>query len=183
MVFVLYTLMFNLLKMNEVQKETTYPVYIKVPAVLVGLLAGIYILYTLGDILVPLAFAILISILLNPLYSRLETKMPKVAAILLTLLIATLAIGGLFYFLSTQISVFLDSLPQIKQKFSALLAQLQIWSKNEFGIDLKNQLAALSSGSGSMLTSTVAPVLTFISVVLLLPTYVFLFSLLQTASC
>ncbi len=165
------------LQMKEVQKDPTYPIYIKIPAVLVGLLAGIYILYVLGDILVPLAFAILISILLNPLYTRLESKMPKVGAILLTLLIATLAVAGLFYFLSTQISVFLDSLPQIKQKISMLLVQFQGWSKEKFGIDMKNQLAALTSGSGTggMLSSTVAPVLSFISVVLLLPTYVFLF--------
>lgn len=159
--------------MNETQKD--YPVYIKIPAVLVGLLAGVYILFILGDILVPLAFAILISILLNPLYSRLEARMPKVGAILLTLLIATLIVAGLFYFLSTQISVFLESLPQIKLKLSGLLTQLEIWSKDKFGFDMKNQIAALTSGSGSMLTSTVAPVLSFISVVLLLPTYVFLF--------
>lgn len=159
--------------MSETQNG--YPIYIKVPAVLVGLLAGIYILYTLGDILVPLAFAVLLSILLNPLYTRLERYMPKVPAIMVTLLISTLFIAGLLYFLSTQISVFLDSLPQIKLKLSMLLGQLQTWSKNEFGIDIKKQIAGLTSGSGGMLSSTVAPVLSFISVVLLLPTYVFLF--------
>ncbi len=159
--------------MTETNKN--YPLYIKLPAILIGLIAGIYILFVLGDILVPLAFAVLISILLNPLYTRLEKIIPKVAAILVTLLLATLVIAGLFYFLSTQISVFLDSLPQIKQKLSALLVQLQTWSKNEFGIDLKSQIASLTSGTGGMITSTVAPVLSFISVVLLLPTYVFLF--------
>ena len=159
--------------MTETKKD--YPLYIKLPAILIGLIAGIYILFVLGDILVPLAFAVLISILLNPLYTRLEKIMPKVASIMVTLLLATLVIAGLFYFLSTQISVFLDSLPQIKQKLSALLIQLQTWSKDEFGIDLKSQIAAITSGTGGMITSTVAPVLSFISVVLLLPTYVFLF--------
>ncbi|GAA4744491.1 AI-2E family transporter [Flavisolibacter ginsenosidimutans] len=161
--------------MNETQRETSYPIYIKVTAILVGLLAGIYILYVLGDILVPLAFSILIAILLNPLYARLEKLMPKVPAILLTLFIAIIFVAGLFYFLSTQISVFIDSLPQIKQKLTLLLEQLEVWAKNKFGVDVQKQVAALTSGTDSMLTSTVAPVLSFISVVLLIPTYVFLF--------
>lgn len=164
----------NASAMNETQRDASYPVYIKIPAILIGLLAGIYILYVLGDILVPLAFAALLSMLLNPLYTRIEKRMAKVPAILLTLFIAIVFIAGLFYFLSTQISVFLDSLPQIKQKLSGLLTQTEGWAKDKFGIDLRNQIASLRAGMGGMLTSTVAPVLSFISVVLLVPTYVFL---------
>ena len=164
--------------MADVQKETDYPIYIKVPAILLGLVLGVWILYVLGDILIPVAFAILIATLLNPLYARLENVMPKVPAILLTLLVAILVIAGLFYFLSTQISVFLESLPQIKLKLSALLVDLQNWSKDKFGINIQKQVAALnaslSGGGGDMLKNTVGPVLTFISVVLLIPTYVFL---------
>ncbi|MDB5205430.1 MAG: family transporter [Flavisolibacter sp.] len=159
-------------------QQEAYPVYIKFPAILLGLVLAVFILYVLGDILVPLCFAVLISILLNPLYTRIEKVMPKVPAILATLVIAIIAIGGLFYFLSTQISVFLESLPQIKLKLSLLLSELEVWSKDKFGINIKKQVAALTSGlsgGGSMLASTIGPVLTFISVVLLIPTYVFLF--------
>ncbi|HZH65711.1 MAG TPA: AI-2E family transporter [Flavisolibacter sp.] len=161
-----------------VDPQESYPVYIKFPAILLGLVLAVFILYVLGDILVPLCFAILIAILLNPLYTRIEKIMPKVPAILATLLIGIVVIGGLFYFLSTQISVFLESLPQIKLKVSLLLSELEVWSKDKFGINIKKQVAALTSGlsgGGSMLASTIGPVLTFISVVLLIPTYVFLF--------
>ena len=156
--------------------ERTYPVYIKIPAILAGLVLSIYILFVLGGILVPIAFSVLIAILLNPLYARIERVMPKVPAILLTLLIAILLVAGLFYFLSTQISVFLDSLPQIKMKLASLLVDVEAWAKAKFGLDLKKQIAALQGGllSGSMISSTVAPVLGLISVVLLIPTYVFL---------
>lgn len=156
--------------------EKSYPVYIKIPAILVGLVLTVYILFILDDILVPIGFSILIAILLNPLYTRIEKLVPKVPAILLTLLIAILLIAGLFYFLSTQISVFLDSLPLIKQKLSSLLVDAEGWAKDKFGMDLKKQIAALQSGisGGSVLTSTVAPVLGLISVVLLIPTYIFL---------
>ncbi len=156
--------------------EKSYPVYIKIPAILVGLVLAVYILFVLGDILVPIAFSVLIAILLNPLYTRIEKLMPKVPAILLTLLIAILLVAGLFYFLSTQISVFLDSLPQIKLKLSNLLVDTEKWAKVKFGLDLKKQITALQGSltTGSMLSSTVAPVLGLISVVLLIPTYVFL---------
>lgn len=154
-----------------------YPIYIKIPAILVGLVVSVYILFVLGDIIVPLAFAVLIAILLNPLYARFEAIMPKVPAILVTLLIAILLIAGLFYFLSTQISVFLESLPLIKQKIGTLLQQLQRWTKAELGLDINKQVAALTSGvnnGGGMLTSAVTPVLSLVSILLLIPTYVYL---------
>lgn len=158
--------------------EKDYPFYIKLPAILAGLVLSVWILYVLGDILVPVVFSVLIAMLLNPLYTRLERIMPKVPAILLTLLIAILAVGGLFYFLSTQINVFLASLPQIKQKVSLLLVELQNWSKTKLGINIEKQIeavnASLSGGGGNMLTNTIGPVLAFVSVVLLIPTYVFL---------
>jgi predicted PurR-regulated permease PerM len=164
--------------MTETGKENEYPFYIKLPAILVGLIAAVYILFVLSDILIPLAFAALIAILLNPLYARFENSMPKVPAILLTLLIACLVIAGLFYFLSTQISVFLERLPLIKQKLTLLLVQLQHWTKNEMGFSIQKQVSALTSslnnGGGDMLKNTVGPVLSFISVVVLIPTYVFL---------
>ena len=164
--------------MTEIPKEDEYPFYIKLPAILLGLVLGVWILFILGDILVPLAFAVLISILLNPLYTKFESIMPKVPAILLTLLIAIVVIAGLFYFLSTQIAVFLESLPLIKQKLAKILVELQYWATDKFGINIKKQVdalnAGLSGGGGDMLKNTVGPVLTFISVVLLLPTYVFL---------
>lgn len=163
--------------MTENTTERTYPIYIKIPAILVGLVVAVYILYVLGDILVPLAFSVLFAILLNPLYTKFESIMPKVPAILLSLLVAILLIAGLFYFLSTQISVFLESLPLIKQKINMLLQQLQHWTKSQFGIDLRKQINALTAGmenGGSMLTSTVAPVISIISVFLLIPTYVYL---------
>jgi predicted PurR-regulated permease PerM len=177
-VLLLYCFLSNSPFMADIETEKEYPFYIKVPAILIGLIAFTYILYVLGDILVPVAFAVLIAILLNPLYGRFEAIMPKVPAILLTILVAILVVGGLFYFLSTQISVFLESLPLLKQKIAVLLVQLQEWAKDKFGFNIDKQVtaltASLNNGGGDILKSTVGPVLTFISVVLLIPTYVFL---------
>jgi predicted PurR-regulated permease PerM len=64
-----------------------YPFYIKATVILIGLFYLVNILSALSGILIPFAFAVLFSILLNPLYNRLlGFKMPKPLAVLLTLL-------------------------------------------------------------------------------------------------
>ena len=68
-----------------------YPFYLKATVILFGLILSVYILQQLGDILVPLAFAALIAILLNPLCNRLQAlKIPRIAAILISIFIAIL---------------------------------------------------------------------------------------------
>ena len=164
--------------MEQKQEEREYPFYIKAPAVLLGLVLAIYILSALADILIPLAFAVLISILLNPLYVKLEQRMPKIPAILLTILVAIAVVAGLFYFLSTQISSFIESIPLLKQKISVLLVELQKWSKSHFGINIQKQVAAfnnaMSNGGGDMLKNTLGTILGALSVVILVPTYIFM---------
>src|SRR6476469_9134208 len=101
-------------QMEQRQDFELYPFYVKASIVLVGLIAAVFILYVLSPVIVPLAFAVLITILLNRLYVQLEKRMPKVLAILATILIAILLLAGLFYFLSTQIAGFMQSLPLLK---------------------------------------------------------------------
>lgn len=158
--------------------EQQYPFYIKTAAVLLSLVLIVFILYVLGSVFVPLAFAILIAILLNPLYVRLEAHMPKVAAILVAILIAILILIGLFYFLSTQIAGFIDMLPVLKQKLAALLFEAQAWTRNKLGINMQKQVSSitssLSNGGGNLVTSTLGTIVTSLGVVVLIPTYVFM---------
>lgn len=159
--------------------QHTYPFYIKTAAVLLSLVLLIFILYVLGSVFVPLAFAVLIAILLNPLYIRLETYMPKILAILLTIFIAVVVLAALFYFLSTQIAGFMDSLPVIKQKLTALLVEAQRWARQKLGINMNKQVASftneLNNGGGAKLvTSTLGTIISTLGVVVLIPTYVFM---------
>lgn len=159
------------------QEDGDAPFYIKAPLILLGLVLLVYILSTLAGILVPLAFAVLISILLNPLYVRLEHIMPKVAAILVSILLGMLLVAGLFYFLSTQISGFVDSVPLLQKKLAALIIEAQAWAKEHFGINLEKQMAALTSSGGggsAMLTNTLGTIMGTLGVVVLLPIYIFM---------
>ena len=155
-----------------------YPFYVKASIVLVGLVAAVYILYVLSPVIIPLAFAVLITILLNRLYVKLETRMPKVVAILLTILIAVLLVAGLFYFLSTQIAGFMQSIPLLKQKIFTLLHELQVWSKHKLGINVDKQVSSLTTGfnegGGAMITNTIGTLVASLGVIVLVPTYVFM---------
>ena len=154
-----------------------YPIYIKATVILLGLVLLTYILNVLGDVLVPFAFSILIAILLNPLFVWLEKYMPKSLAILLTILFAIIIIGSLLYLLSTQISMFTSSVPLLKQKATSLLAQMQLWAKSHFGISIQKQIDAIMSGlnnSSDFLKNTVGTILGTVSVVLLIPVYIFM---------
>jgi predicted PurR-regulated permease PerM len=164
--------------MEQRQKTELYPFYIKAPAVLLGLVLCVFILYVLASVFVPLAFAILFAILLNRLYVWLEKVMPKVPAIILTILIAILFLLALFYFLSTQIAGFVNSLPLLKQKLITLLHEVQHWTKSKMGINVDKQVASVTNGfnngGGDMITNTLGTVVASLGVVVLIPTYVFM---------
>jgi predicted PurR-regulated permease PerM len=104
--------------------------------------------------------------------------MPKVVAIMVAIILAILVIAGFFYFLSTQISGFIESLPLMKRKLELLLIEGQRWAKREFGINLREQVNTLNdtlSGGGDMITSTMGSVLNFLGSAILIPIYVFMF--------
>ncbi|WP_316803937.1 AI-2E family transporter [Pedobacter nototheniae] len=163
--------------------KTPFPFYIKAPVILLGLVITVFILNVLQDVLVPLAFAALIAILLNPLANRFQRKLPKIVSILLTMLIGLIVVVALMYFLSWQVAHFFDDLDAIKQKFSLLLHELQVWLQNTFGLSTKKQVQILNDAANSskaMIGQTLSGVLGVLSVVFLIPVYTFLIMLYKT---
>jgi predicted PurR-regulated permease PerM len=156
-----------------------YPFYLKSTVVLFGLILLFYILFILQSILIPLAFALIISILLNPLYVRFtRMKIPNVLAIIFTLIIALVFMSAIFYFLSSQIIKFGETLPVLKEKFSALLIELQQWLQSNFGLTIQKQIQLLNEGvnsSKALVGRTLGGVLGVFGILLLLPVYIFLF--------
>lgn len=157
----------------------SFPFYIQAPLVLIGIYLFFNILFLLRDILVPFAFAGLIAILLNPIYNRLQKwRVPKIAAILLTILIAVLLVAGVLFFLSAQIAQFGEMIPQLKAKSLAIFRQVQLWLSAQFGLSFEKQMSMISEAANSgkaYIGQTLNTVLGMISVLVLIPIYVFLF--------
>jgi predicted PurR-regulated permease PerM len=153
------------------------PFYIQATAVLFGLVLVVYALSVLTDILVPLGFAAFLAILLNPLANRLERyKVPKVLSIAIAMLIAILVVAGVFYFLSSQIIQFGDSLPMLKQKFGEITVNLKNWVQATFGVAVAKQdqmVKEALSNSQSMVGKTLGGLLGTLGIIFLLPVYIF----------
>ena len=164
--------------MERPQKKE-FPYYFKCTVILLGLILFVYVIYILREILVPLAIALLIAILLNPMVNWLSRKkFPRVGAISFALLIAFLFMAGIGYFLSAEIAGFTDQMPLMKKKVVHLVEQTQTEISHRFNIDTARQKKALEEAGTNMkplIGSTAGVVLNSIATLVLLPVYAFLF--------
>ena len=162
---------------NKITDESRpYPFYMKATVILFGLILFFFVLFTLREILIPVAFAFLIAILLNPLNNRLERKLPKTLAIFCTLFIAISVITGIFYFLSTQIASFSESIPALKAKSVSIINDLQQWMRFHFGMSIQKQAEMVKNALENRqvyVGQTLSAILGITSVLILIPIYVF----------
>lgn len=159
-------------------EEKEYPFFIKSTVILFGLVLMTFALVNLRDILVPVAFAVIIAILLNPLVNKFRNrKISHVLSIAIAMLIAILVFAAILYFLSSQIVGFGENIPTLKTKFVSILGELQHWVQAKFGIAINKQVQLLNdalNSSKALLGQTVGTALGTLTVIFLLPVYVFL---------
>ncbi|WP_448698493.1 AI-2E family transporter [Mucilaginibacter sp. AW1-3] len=162
-----------------------YPFYLKSTVILFGLILAAYILFTLQGIIVPLAFSFIFAILLNPLYVLLQyrVKIPRIAAITLTILIAYIIVGCIVYFLWVQMLHFTDSFPALQLKFARYFADLQQWLQARCGLSMAKQKEMINealNNSKTLIGATLGSALTTLSVLVLIPVYIFMLLFYKT---
>jgi len=161
-----------------------YPFYIKSTVILLGLVLLSYALYTLADILAPIAFSMIIAILLNPLVNKFQRKgVNKVLAISIALFIALAVVAGIMYFITAQMLNFSDSFPQLKIKFNEHFKELQHWVAVNFNFQVSKQQKLLNdafNGGQALLGKTVGGAFGVIGFFVLIPIYVFLLLFYKT---
>ena len=163
---------------SETLTVNNYPFYIKTPLIIIGLYLFFYIANLLQDFLVPFAFAGLIAILLNPIYTFFENKnFNKILSITLSILIAILVIAVVIIFLSSQIAQFSKMVPQLQEKFLSLTHDLQAWLTTEFDFPVEKQTTMVKeamNNSKAYIGKTLNTVFGVLSFFVLIPLYVFL---------
>ncbi|MEO7767082.1 MAG: AI-2E family transporter, partial [Ferruginibacter sp.] len=168
--------------MNSPTKE--YPFYLKATIIIFGLVLVSYSLLNLRDILAPIAFSLIIAILLNPLVNKLQrmgTK--KIVAISISVAMALIVVAGILYFISSQIMNFSDTLPQLKVKFSQHFSEIQLWVADKVKIPVVKQQKLLNdalNSSQTLLGKTLGGALGIIGFFVLVPIYVFLLLFYKT---
>ena len=171
--------------MSKLSREVQLPSYVKFSCVLVTLVIIIYGLYTLQDTVVSLVFAILFSVILYPLCHRLERwKFPRVAAILVCIVLTIAFLYGFFYLISLQIGNFTSEAPKLIQRSNEIFDKIQKLADENFNIDrqrliseARKYLNRALQDSGTILTSTLLATTNTLSTIALLPLYIFFFLL------
>jgi predicted PurR-regulated permease PerM len=156
------------------------PFYAKVALVFIGLFAFVFTLHLGKEIIVPILFATIVAILLNPLVTALQRKkVNRVIAISIAVVLAILVVVGLFAIISSQVTMFSETYPQLKSKFNETSNDLIYWISKKFNIRQSSikrwinetEQSAINDFAIGESISQVGQMLIFI---LLLPVYLYL---------
>ena len=158
------------------------PSIIIISQTLLGLCAFFFILYIGQQIILPLIYATIIAILLNPFVNFLcHRGMNRVVAIFIAILISMIVVGGLFYFIFSQATMFSETFPQLRDKFNDFLLQTVEWVSDTFDVSTAKINAWIAktkaegmSNSGTVVGQTLLTVTNLVVLSLLLPVYTFM---------
>ena len=157
--------------------QAKQPFYFRASMVLLMLLLICIILYLGADIIVPFAFAVLLAILLIPMNEYLEKRgFNRVNAIAVCMLVSFIIIGGIIYFIGTQILAFVDDIPLMRQRTNELIFMVQKWLQSKVGISITEQSTYMkeATGNSSIIGSTFLSLKDSVILLTLLPIYTFL---------
>lgn len=156
------------------------PFYAKTALIFIAMFAFVFTLYVGERIIVPIVYATIIAILLNPIVNSLvQRKVNKIVAISVAVLFAIIAVLGVLYVVSSQINMISDTYPQLKVKFNVTSTQLIQWVSTKLNIRVSKiyawmavtQTEALSNFAiGARLTEAGQLLMTGV----LLPVYLFM---------
>src|SRR5690606_24045538 len=121
-----------------------------------------YLLKSMAFILVPIAWAVFLSIALMPLSNWFEGKrFPRGFAVFTSILFISVVAGTLLYFFVHQVIGLLDTTADIEIKLEAYLAEVQAFLSKKLGmhvnpVDVSGSLSGLINGNniGGLLQST-----------------------------
>ncbi|GAB3223703.1 AI-2E family transporter [Hymenobacter seoulensis] len=129
---------------------------------MVGAVLLVYSLKELDDILLPLIFSAVFTLLLLPICRWLELRgVPRILAIILCLLLLLLFFAGIILGFGSQLSQFKNEIPKLQDKMMQSFVEVQEWAHQKFGYkpmsidDLKDStVKAIKKSGGTYLGTT-----------------------------
>ncbi|SMO68490.1 AI-2E family transporter [Fodinibius sediminis] len=132
-----------------------YPLWLKGTTLLLGVILIFIILIHGKFILMPLTYAALIAMLLEPLSQRLERlKLNRIAAILISIVLVFVILLGIISLLSMQLVQFADRLPEANQKIQAVSSDILQFMEATFNVSPSRQLEYLEQGLSAMINKS-----------------------------
>jgi predicted PurR-regulated permease PerM len=130
------------------------------------------------DIVIPFAFAAILSVVMLPVIKKLEVRLGTTLSILLVLLATIILIGLFLWLIVTQLISLVDDLPNLQTKFESFINQTSRTLRRDFGVSTSEQnkmvgdvMKNISTYLGNLLVSTT----NVISALVQIPIYIFLF--------
>jgi predicted PurR-regulated permease PerM len=150
---------------------------------LIAAVLTVYSLKVLDDVLLPLLFSALFTLLLLPISRWLEGRgVPRILAIIMCLLLMALLFAGIIMGFASQLTQFKSELPKLQEKLFQVFHQFQDWASQRFGIDpisdeelKQSTMKSLKKDSGSYLNTTFKTTSAVVSNLLQVPIYIFCF--------
>jgi predicted PurR-regulated permease PerM len=158
------------------------PFYVKLGFKFLVIFFICYFINVAQNILIPFAFACLVAVLLLPVVNFLVShKIPRVIAILISIIIAIGFIVGVIYFLSSQIANFMQDIPSIKQHINEHFISLQNWVREKLHISFEQQNEYLNQQADNLkqtgtgyIGHTFFSITEAVMLLILMPIYTFL---------
>ena len=159
-----------------------FPFYAKAALVCTGLFVFISMLYIGQGIILPLIFATIIAIVLNPVVNFLERKkMNRVVAIAIIILLVMVLTVFIIVLLTAQVMQFSDALPKLVIKFNQLLTHTVAWFSDQFNISVRKINIWIAAKNAEILSNTNASIgqriidtTNLLFILVLMPVYTFM---------
>jgi predicted PurR-regulated permease PerM len=160
---------------------TNLPFYIKLACVLFSLFAIGYLVIIAKEILSPLIFSCLFSILLLPLASFFERslRLPRSAASMISVLLLLAFIGLIIYVIGSQIADLAKDWPAFQAQISRSMYNFRGWVSEHFNISRRKQLTVVNSAASRVVAPDAAVVgttLLSLSSILLFLVFTFIYT-------
>ena len=159
-----------------------FPKYIKVPLLIVAGFFFISMLYIGQGIILPLLYAIIVSVLLAPVVEHLVLKkINRALAISILLLVLIFIAGGLVAVIMSQTQLLSKAWPAMSLKFHTLISESVAWTSSSFNISvgkiyqsLSDEQTELMKNRNSAIGITLTTVGGILAGAILTPVYIFM---------
>ncbi len=163
--------------------EQKLPTYLRLVIILFGIILTVFVMITAKSILVPLLISGLFAVLISPLASWLEKhSIPRFLSAAISVIALLAVMTGLVYFFYNQILGFADDLSALNARVTELIESVNVFLEEHIDgsvpismSSLQNTFFGYLTDNMSALTQGVIATATTLTVVFILPIYIFLF--------
>ncbi len=162
------------------ETTTKIPIYTRTASIFICVIAFVFILQVSREIMIPIVYATIIAILLNPFVTFLiRKKIRKEVAISIAVFLTISVVLAIAVMLYTRIEMFTESYPQLKEKFNATSKELIRWASRNLNVHQWQIKAWMTDSQASAINEfAVMKSLTEVGrlfvVIMLLPVYLFM---------